>query len=110
MTMILGVFGSVNLTLGPNCSVLTKPNPLFVQSIKVKFSFFICHFLLVVCSDFFSGIWVGFHQVEELDNDNPGLMLYGFYESPPLDVIRTWSKTHNVSVPSDFHKAGLVSV
>nr|TKS13369.1 hypothetical protein D5086_0000056820 [Populus alba] len=76
MTLILGVFGSMRLTLGPKCSILLPPNPLFVQSIKV----------------------------EQLYDTNPGLMLYGFYKPPPLDVVRTWSRTLDVSVPADSHK------
>lgn len=35
VTLILGVYGSVNLQLGPNSSVLITPNPLFVEYIKV---------------------------------------------------------------------------
>jgi hypothetical protein len=42
MTLILGVYGSMRLTLGPKCSILLPPNPLFVQSIKVN------HFILSV--------------------------------------------------------------
>ncbi|KAI8559638.1 hypothetical protein RHMOL_Rhmol04G0188800 [Rhododendron molle] len=34
VTLILGVYGSVNLQLGPNSSVLITPNPLFVEYIK----------------------------------------------------------------------------
>ncbi|KAI5584547.1 hypothetical protein BDE02_06G088800 [Populus trichocarpa] len=76
MTLILGVYGSMRLTLGPKCSILLPPNPLFVQSIKV----------------------------EQLYDTNPGLMLYGFSKPPPLDVVRTWSRTLDVSVPADSHK------
>lgn len=43
MTMILGVYGSVELLLGPNSSILFQPNPIFVQSIKVN-----CYYLLDV--------------------------------------------------------------
>lgn len=45
-----------------------------------------------------------FGQVTEMTEMNPGLMLYGFYETPPLDVYTTWSETYTVSVPSDSHK------
>ncbi|XP_011019119.1 PREDICTED: uncharacterized protein LOC105121941 isoform X2 [Populus euphratica] len=76
MTLILGVYGSTRLTLGPKCSILLPPNPLFVQSIKV----------------------------EQLYDTNPGLMLYGFSKPPPLDVVRTWSRTLDVSVPAYSHK------
>lgn len=64
MTLILGVYGSVNMRLGPNCSILLHPNPLFVQYLKV----------------------------EELDEPTPGPMLYGFYKVPPLEVITTWDQ------------------
>jgi hypothetical protein len=39
LTIILGYYGSVSLELGPNCSRLVQPNPLFVQSLKVIFFF-----------------------------------------------------------------------
>lgn len=39
MTLILGVYGSVNMRLGPNCSILLHPNPLFVQYLKVACQF-----------------------------------------------------------------------
>lgn len=35
MTLILGVYGSVSLRVGPNSSILIRPNPIFVQSLKV---------------------------------------------------------------------------
>ncbi|KAG6769589.1 hypothetical protein POTOM_025239 [Populus tomentosa] len=79
MTLILGVYGSMRLTLGPKCSILLPRNPLLVQSMKV----------------------------EQLYDTNPGLMLYGFAKPPPLDVVRTWSRTLDVSVPADSHKAGV---
>ncbi|KAJ6299523.1 hypothetical protein OIU76_020481 [Salix suchowensis] len=34
LTIILGYYGSVSLELGPNCSRLVQPNPLFVQSLN----------------------------------------------------------------------------
>ncbi|KAJ0021116.1 hypothetical protein Pint_32548 [Pistacia integerrima] len=71
MTMILGIFGSVDLQLGPNYSRLIRTNSIFVQSIKV----------------------------EELDQQNSGsLMLYGFHKPPPLDVEITWTETQNAVV------------
>ncbi|KAK9290588.1 hypothetical protein L1049_008759 [Liquidambar formosana] len=76
MTLILGVYGSVNSRLGPHCSFLLQPNPILVQYIKV----------------------------EEVDESKPGLMLYGFNEPPPLDVASTWSETHNASIQSYSHK------
>ncbi|WCJ28027.1 RING/U-box superfamily protein [Euphorbia peplus] len=75
MTLILGVYGAVSVTIGPNSSVLIQPNPLFVQSIKV----------------------------EELDS-NPGLVLYGLYKTPSLDVVKPWSRHLNTSIPADSHK------
>ncbi|KAJ6699457.1 E3 UBIQUITIN-PROTEIN LIGASE APD1-RELATED [Salix purpurea] len=81
MTLILGVYGAMRLSLGPKCSILLQPNPIFVQSIKV----------------------------EQLYDTNPGLMLYGFSKPPQLDVVQTWSSTLNFSVLAGFHKAGVVS-
>ncbi|KAJ9180577.1 hypothetical protein P3X46_008799 [Hevea brasiliensis] len=76
MALILGVYGSVNIVIGPNSSVLLQPSPLYVQSVKV----------------------------EEVDGNNPGLMLYGFYKPPSLDVVKSWIKSVNVSVLADSHK------
>ncbi|PRQ42944.1 putative transcription factor C2H2 family [Rosa chinensis] len=76
MTLILGVYGSETLELGPNTSTLLQPNSIFVQSIKV----------------------------EELNVSNPGPVLYGFYSVPPLNSVTTWSETHSASVPADSHK------
>ncbi|KAM2117518.1 hypothetical protein ACFX1Q_010625 [Malus domestica] len=81
MTLILGVYGSSILELGPNSSILLQPNPFFVQSIKV----------------------------EELNISSPGPVLYGFYSTPPLDTATTWSEMHTVSVPADSHTASLHS-
>ncbi|KDP24449.1 hypothetical protein JCGZ_25013 [Jatropha curcas] len=76
MTLILGVYGAASIMIGPNSSALIQPNPIFVQSIKV----------------------------EELDSNHPGLLLYGFYKPPSLDVVKSWSKSFNASVPADSHK------
>ncbi|GMP85853.1 hypothetical protein CsSME_00038858 [Camellia sinensis var. sinensis] len=76
MTLILGVYGSVNLQLGPNSSLLITPNTLFVESITV----------------------------EQLDEAKNGPILYGFYKEPQADVELTWSQTHNTSLPSGFQK------
>ncbi|KAK4749514.1 hypothetical protein SAY87_026963 [Trapa incisa] len=76
MTLILGVYGSVSLRLGPSSSMLIRPNPIFVQSLKV----------------------------EELDGTNPGPLLYGFYKSPALGVLSNWSESYNASVPADSDK------
>ncbi|XP_008791207.2 E3 ubiquitin-protein ligase APD2-like isoform X2 [Phoenix dactylifera] len=76
MTLILGFYGSVDLLLGPNCSRLLQANSFFVQDIKVK---------------------------ADAESEN-GPLLHGFRQPPPLDVSATWSETHNVSVPANFHK------
>jgi hypothetical protein len=76
VTLILGVYGSVNLQLGPNSSVLITPNPLFVKYIKV----------------------------EQLDEANTGPTLYGLYDDPPCDVVTNWSQTRTISLPAGFHK------
>ncbi|KAJ8898924.1 hypothetical protein K2173_008417 [Erythroxylum novogranatense] len=76
LTLILGVYGPSSLSLGPDSSVFIEPNPWFVQSIKVSQS----------------------------DDVNPGLKLYGFYDSPSLDVVKNWSKNYSVSAQPDSHK------
>ncbi|ESR38308.1 hypothetical protein CICLE_v10030173mg [Citrus x clementina] len=79
-TMIFGVYGSSELQLGPHCSRPIHTNPLFVQSIKAQ----------------------------ELDRQtSSSLMLYGFHNSPPLDVEFTWTETHIAVVPDDGHKEWL---
>ncbi|KAK3226137.1 hypothetical protein Dsin_005999 [Dipteronia sinensis] len=79
MTLILGVYGSTNIRLGPNASILIEPNPLFVQTVKV----------------------------EELNDIKVGPKLYEFYKAPPLDVVATWSESYNVSVSTDTHQEWL---
>ncbi|KAJ7964188.1 RING/U-box superfamily protein [Quillaja saponaria] len=76
MTLILGLYGSVNLQLGPNCSCLIEINPIFVKSIKV----------------------------DEIDERKPGPMLYGFDKIPPMNVKTTWTETHNELILANFHK------
>ncbi|XP_047312338.1 E3 ubiquitin-protein ligase APD2-like [Impatiens glandulifera] len=76
MFMIFGLYGTMNLQLGPNCSRMLQVNPFFVQTIRA----------------------------EEIDDSRNGLMLYGFYDIPPLDTEVTWSETHNMLIPSNFHK------
>ncbi|KAF8044785.1 hypothetical protein N665_6833s0002 [Sinapis alba] len=70
MAMIVGVYGPRNVCIGPNSSVLIEPNTIFVQSVKVK----------------------------ELDDSKSGLELFGFYTSPPLDVVVNWSESRLASV------------
>lgn len=79
LTLILGVYGTVDIRLGPNSSVLFQPNPVFVQSLTV----------------------------EDLNGTNSGLMLYGFYKSPALDVVNAWSKVRNLYVPADSYQDSL---
>ncbi|XP_009796832.1 E3 ubiquitin-protein ligase APD2 isoform X1 [Nicotiana sylvestris] len=76
MTLILGVYGPSNLQLGPNSSILIKPNPLFVENIKV----------------------------EEMDDANTRPMVYGFYENPSLDVLTTFSEAYKTSLPANTNK------
>lgn len=47
--------------------------------------------------------------MEQLDDTKPGPLLYGFYKSPALDVVTSWSKTYNASVAADYHMASLNS-
>ncbi|KAL8470798.1 hypothetical protein ACS0TY_033395 [Phlomoides rotata] len=75
LTMAFGPYGSETLSLGPNTSMLLEPYHLFVESIKVV-------------------------DVSAAK----GLMLYGFYKSPPLDAIITWPETHNTALPFSTHK------
>ncbi|KAK3018026.1 hypothetical protein RJ639_004516 [Escallonia herrerae] len=77
MTLILGVYGSVSLRLGPNTSLLIESNPLLVDYLKVQ----------------------------QVDDNMDGPTLYGFYEVPPLDVVTTWSKTLISSLQGDSDKA-----
>ncbi|KAL6967679.1 hypothetical protein U1Q18_033485 [Sarracenia purpurea var. burkii] len=76
MTVILGFYGSVSLPLGPNCSRLIQANPFFVRSIKM----------------------------EEIVDSKHGLMLYGFYDTPPLDIEITWSEMYNKLIEPNYHK------
>ncbi|KAH9736522.1 E3 ubiquitin-protein ligase APD2 [Citrus sinensis] len=80
MTLILGVYGPENLILGPKSSILLQPSPFFVQKVKVQ-------------------------EIYEL---KPGPKLYGFYNSPPLDTVTTWSEKIIVSVPADSHQEWII--
>ncbi|KAK3019003.1 hypothetical protein RJ639_003611 [Escallonia herrerae] len=77
MTLILGVYGSVSLRLGPNTSLLIESNPLLVDYLKVQ----------------------------QVDDNMDGPTLYGFYEVPPLEVVTTWSETLIYSLQGDSDKA-----
>ncbi|CAI8612844.1 unnamed protein product [Vicia faba] len=70
VTMIMGVYGSMTMVLGPCSSIVLQPNPVFVEYVKV----------------------------ENLE-PNPGLVLYGTYQYPPLDVVSFWRETRNISIP-----------
>ncbi|KAJ4906898.1 RING/U-box superfamily protein [Raphanus sativus] len=70
MAMIVGVYGPRNVWIGPNSALLIEPNTIFVQSVKVK----------------------------ELDDSKSGLELFGFYTSPPLDLVVNWSESRLASV------------
>ncbi|GLT37607.1 hypothetical protein SLA2020_119140 [Shorea laevis] len=76
MTLILGVYGSSNIVLGPNCSLLIQPSSIFVQSITV----------------------------EQLVDTANGIEFYGFYNTPPLNVETNWSEAYVVTVEADNHK------
>ncbi|KAK7339881.1 hypothetical protein VNO77_20567 [Canavalia gladiata] len=79
VTMILGVYGSMTIVLGPKSSIVLQPSPVFVQSVKVE-------------------------NLGGEEKPGPPPILYGTYGSPPLDVITTWGETRNVSLPSGSHK------
>ncbi|XP_059305372.1 E3 ubiquitin-protein ligase APD2 isoform X2 [Lycium ferocissimum] len=76
MTLMLGIYGPGNLQLGPNSSILIKPNPLFVKNIKV----------------------------EETDDANNRPTVYGFHENPSLDVFATLSEAYRTSLPANTNK------
>ncbi|KAJ0262265.1 E3 ubiquitin-protein ligase APD1 [Hirschfeldia incana] len=76
MAMIVGVYGPRNVCIGPNSSVLIEPDTIFVQNVKVK----------------------------ELDDSKSGLELFGFYTSPPLDVVVNWSDSRLASVSQNSYK------
>ncbi|XP_052116556.1 E3 ubiquitin-protein ligase APD2-like [Arachis duranensis] len=75
VTIILGVYGSMNLLLGPETSIVFQPSPLFVQYLRVE-------------------------NLEE----KPGPVVYGTYQYPDLDVITTWEQTLHATIPSDTHQ------
>uniref|UniRef100_A0A7C9EXS0 RING-type domain-containing protein n=1 Tax=Opuntia streptacantha TaxID=393608 RepID=A0A7C9EXS0_OPUST len=75
MTLIMGIFGSEDLQIGPYSSILLKPNPLFVSSLKMESS-----------------------------EMKVAPVVYGFYKPPPLDVTKIWSWSLSTSVRPDTHK------
>lgn len=46
-----------------------------------------------------------YKQAEEVNEQKPGPMFYGFSKPPPLDVEIAWTETHNAFVPANFQKA-----
>ncbi|XP_028760995.1 uncharacterized protein LOC114719645 isoform X1 [Neltuma alba] len=72
LTIILGVYGPMTLLVSPNSSILLRPSPLFVQ----------------------------YMEVEDLVGSESGIMLYGTYGSPSLDVVTTWEESYNASISS----------
>ncbi|XP_014522556.1 uncharacterized protein LOC106779042 isoform X2 [Vigna radiata var. radiata] len=77
MTMILGVYGSMTIVLGPTSSIVFQPSSLFVKSVKVE-------------------NLMGKHGAWPI--------LYGTYGYPALDVFSSWGETLNVSLPSGAEK------
>ncbi|KAK9755761.1 hypothetical protein RND81_01G048600 [Saponaria officinalis] len=75
IVLVLGFYGSYNLQLGPNCSYAIVANPIFANSI----------------------------QTQELDDQTSGPMLYGFLNTPSLNVELVWSTTHNASIKPEFN-------
>ncbi|KMT12328.1 hypothetical protein BVRB_5g102700 [Beta vulgaris subsp. vulgaris] len=76
MTLIMGIFGSENLQVGPCSSILLRPNPLFVHTLKVETS----------------------------KSMNVAPVLYGLYKTPPLDITKMWSESVNTSIKTESHK------
>lgn len=104
MTLILGLYGTTNVWLGPNSSFLIKPTSVFVQNVIV------CSLLSCIrihhCPTFWyqASIFLDFLKVEELGNKGSGLMLYGLNQAPQLDVLAKWSEVHYLAVPNDSYK------
>lgn len=76
IVLVLGVYGSLTLRLGSNCSLLIKANPVLVKYLKVK----------------------------QFDDTINGSRLYGFYKDPPLDVLIASSELHSTSLPAKSQK------
>lgn len=45
--------------------------------------------------------------MKELDDSKSGLELFGFYTSPPLDVVVNWSESRLASVSHNSYKVCL---
>ncbi|XP_049933861.1 E3 ubiquitin-protein ligase APD2 isoform X2 [Nymphaea colorata] len=74
MTLILGFYGSLNLSLGPNSSCLLQANSFFVQEIKVN------------------------------ADDETGPALYSFSKPPPLNVETSWFEDFKEKMAPNTHK------
>lgn len=55
VTMILGVYGSMVIVLGPDSSIVFQPSPLFVQYVKVSFSYHMLLLFFFICFDLLIG-------------------------------------------------------
>ena len=101
MTLILGFFASTDIQLGLNCSHLIKTTPSFVQTLR----WFAWFYFYIFSSDPSSSHIVFFFccscqvcpknnlvykQAEELEDTQPGSILYGFYTPPPL-AVENWN-------------------
>lgn len=76
VTLMLGLYGSSTLRLGPNCSLRIRANPLFVEYVKVK----------------------------QLDGTKQGPRLYGFSKDPRLDVLVASSAHERMYLPERSQK------
>ncbi|KAK1377428.1 E3 ubiquitin-protein ligase rififylin [Heracleum sosnowskyi] len=76
VTLMLGLYGSSTLRLGPNCSLRIRANPLFVEYVRVK----------------------------QFDGTKQGPTLYGFSKYPPLDVLVASSAHERMYLPERSQK------
>ncbi|KAJ4797429.1 RING/U-box superfamily protein [Rhynchospora pubera] len=98
MTLILGVYGSNEIMVGPNTSRLILANSIFVQDIKAGI-YLDGNKHTQSFSKFVEGDLV---KEEEVTQNK--LFVYGFHELPPLNVPVFWSERHNMSISANFHK------
>ncbi|XP_057428409.1 E3 ubiquitin-protein ligase APD2-like isoform X2 [Lotus japonicus] len=76
VALAFGIYGSLNLQLGPYSSRLIEINSMLVQSVKV----------------------------EQIDKPKPGAFLYGFDQPPLLDVKINWTEMYATSIPAKSQK------
>ena len=62
----------------------------------------------MLCGDL--GCSIALCQLQEVNKQDPGLMLYGFYDSPSLHKVTTWFEACNVLIPIDSQKVSLLVV